>query len=230
MKFAKRYILLDEHRYNALETGTGASNSVSELRHPSIKSIAEEGREMKTILADDSLTDFEKMQKHSQSLIKYLDSFRDALTIPSKQALIGDRTAAEMGNVARETPSQPKVAPDKAEPSIARGKAMPMNRILQSQPYGYKTTAKTLLGKLGKLPDFTWDEKGVVRSSNTILSGQDISRLVRDSVLGSTGDVNKQLTGILTAHSGANKRGGRKQTGEGIRRFRSRLSGKWIGA
>lgn len=78
MKFSKKYVLLDQDSYNRLNDISKNKPATGIFTHPDVKTASEERDEMNSIAADDSLSDFQKLQLHSQSLKKFLDSFKSA--------------------------------------------------------------------------------------------------------------------------------------------------------
>ena len=127
MKFAKKYVLLDQDNYHRLSESneTKLLQTKNIFQHPDVSIALKEQKRMEQIANNDELLDSEKLQQHSQALKKYLESFRDVIKLSKSQAILGDdrkkETMALSDTPQSETPTFLKLVLFLRRHTISRG-------------------------------------------------------------------------------------------------------------
>lgn len=175
MTKAKKYYLVDPVKYEKLVQSQVLSDSKPEVNntftHPNVKAVGELDNEMKKILSDEKLTDFEKVEQYNSKLESYLQNFRSAIETPKREALIGKTSPDnENKNTVINQPDHP----------------LPTHDLIESElaliPESYRKNGKRLLNFLKSSKSFSWDEAGQVKYRDKAIHGSNISKLLNDAV------------------------------------------------
>ena len=208
MKFAKKYVLLDQDNYHRLSESneTKLLQTKNIFQHPDVSIALKEQKRMEQIANNDELLDSEKLQQHSQALKKYLESFRDVIKLSKSQAILGDdrkkETMALSDTPQSETPtflklekeddgdgSQPKsLTTSETSPSSPTAVKRPPStnltvaQIVGGLPNHTRSKARKLLGDVKKIPNLIWTNDGEVIYRGKLTKGSDIKQLIGDAV------------------------------------------------
>ena len=92
MKFAKKYVLIDQDNYQRLTKSNEVETTQTKhlFQHPDVKIAKKQHKRMEQIANDERLSDSEKLLHHSQALKRYLESFKNAIKLSKSQAILGD--------------------------------------------------------------------------------------------------------------------------------------------
>lgn len=236
MKFAKKYFLVDEHKLADMKESTSITTPrlAADLAHPNVQAVAEEKSEIRDILEDKGLTDYEKVERHSQSIVKYLSNLKDALRVSRKQAILGeDPPSSPTGPMRgdKDTGIGKEISDERKNgPRVSR--KLPMTQITNALPWGHRHKGRILLRGLNKAPGFTWDREGTVSYKGNVFKDTNITELTHQYLTDSNpeGRANKLVATLLRDQSigeaGSNKR--QQQKGNGIGRLRTSLRGRWL--
>lgn len=199
MKFARKYILIDQDNYERLansKSNSSENNQDNLFEHPDVKAAKLEHKRMERIADDDTLTDSQKLQQHSQTLKRYLENFKDAVDVSKTQAILGRDTFKNP-----EEGAQSAVNGKDAEPSIGKAavknetevysQATPKQRIsnkltavkiVGKLPTHVRKKGRSLLRDIKKIKSLKWTDDGSVLYHGTPLKGSDINQLVSDAI------------------------------------------------
>ena len=210
MKFAKKYVLIDQDNYHRLtESNEIKSTQPKNLfQHPDVKIAKKEHERMEQIANNDELTDSEKLQHHSQALKRYLESFKDAIKLSKPQAILGDigvkrdfsltddpqttlttslKTETESDTTANESFVEgAKTVTTRPKVSLKPKRQNSTNltvgKIVNSLPGHTRGKAQKLLSEVKKIPSLKWTNDGGVIYRGKSLKGSDIKQLIGDAV------------------------------------------------
>lgn len=175
MSQVKKYFLIDPLKYDSLvanrETLKSSNSSVemeNVFTHPNVKAVNKLDDEMKSILEDSKLTDFEKVEAYNSKLGSYLRNFKQAMSVPSHEALLGKQDKdIETNNDASFSYSKPELS---------------LEQVMGTVPSSYKIKASKLLNFLKENSSFSWDENGQLKYKDDVLLNSDLSKLINDIV------------------------------------------------
>lgn len=245
MKFAKKYFLIDESRMSKIQSQNssvgdgGGANTSAGLIHPNVKAVSDEKEEMNDILGDENLSDYEKVERHSQSIVKYLSNLKDALRVSKSQAILGKDPPPKMAKLLDDSVENKQNGKQREKQKTGTKvlRKMPMTQITNALPWGMRQRGKNLLRELTRSPGFSWDHEGMVRYKGDIFKETNITKLTEESLTKSSPDgrANKLVARLLNGHS-SDKRGAdqqqqrqqQQQKGNGIHGIKAGIRGRWI--
>ena len=110
MSSFKKYLLIDPVKYEELITKAQSTKGNDILVHPNIKAVKEIDNKMSSILNDSTKSDHQKIDEYSSNLDSYLRNFKNALEVPKRDAILGERKVEtedahqvkEMSNISQE--------------------------------------------------------------------------------------------------------------------------------
>lgn len=158
MKFARKRLLINPEQYEKLKTDqTSPPSDPYRIPHPSAKTAKKHYNDVKQTLSSVSYSEFDKTLHHAQELQKYLQSLRDALTIPKSIAYLGNSVKSAPYSEKEESrdltpPSFPSPTPEPnekrgaIEKTPSRGKKRlkkTLNKDIQSPPSSSLTPPST---------------------------------------------------------------------------------------
>lgn len=180
MTSARKVYLVDSIRYKNLIDGSSAEKSHPEVQtpstnsspftHPNVEAVHTLTGEMKEVLNDNELTDFEKVERYNSKLTSYLHNFRAAIVTTPSDALIGP--------VDRETRVL-KMSKSEEVPDLD---AFTDEAIISSVPKTYRKRAEALLNSMSMNTKIAWDQDGVISYGGKPVSGTNIITLLNDMV------------------------------------------------
>ena len=236
MKFSKKYLLIDQAEYDRLRNSQGSSSTRNGLiTHPNVQKVQQEDEKMRDIIEDDFLSDFDKVQLHSQALQRYLDNYKQALRVSKASASLGSDASTQPFPQQRGiiTPSELKEE-DKdndEKDNSSDNKKLSINAILQSVPKYSKEKARTLLESIEESPDVDWTSNGKVKFKGKIIPESNIAQMTNDEVgrarIKSNPRAWRQFQEALK-RANISKHKTEKQTGNGSKKVLKRLQSKWI--
>lgn len=175
MSHIKKYYLIDPLRYDQLRSidkNKSSNSSESLFKHPNLKKAEELNADMKSVLNDTNLTEFEKMEQYSGKLQTFLQNFKSALNTPKLEALLGKRTIGVTSDSAR------VIDEKNEEPSFLSKQ----ESLLSSIPASYQSRAKHLLNFIQTNNKFHFTENGKVKYHDTIIPTSDFTSILHDVV------------------------------------------------
>jgi hypothetical protein len=177
MEHTKKYLLVEPQQYQRLKSLEDQSKSESNLSkdttifsHPNAERVHELNNEMKKVLDNENLTDFDKASRYGEKLQSYLANFRQALTTPKMNALIGQPRD--------QSPNPTASSPENAE---SRNTVL-LDSVLTSIPKSYKTKATNLIDFLKQQKNITWNSDGHIMHNNKPIPHSNIKTLVSDVI------------------------------------------------
>jgi len=204
MKFAKKYVLIDQDSYQRLNQTTLSKDEAEIFEHPDVTVAKKEQMHMQTIADNKELTDTEKLQLHSQALKRYLESFKDAVTFSKEQALTGSKDNASRMKVENALSSSSASKSDIKEEQTVKTpvttkpfsnqtqeieatemKKLTVDKILKTLPNKQRVAGRKLLRDLKKVENLKWLDDGRVIYHGKVIKDSDLSLLVSDTVGGS---------------------------------------------
>lgn len=183
METARKYVLVEPTKYEQLiELERKKSNvppdnftnptelpqkDTSIFAHPNVERVYELDNEMKEILNNQSMTDFDKAMQYGQRLQSYLGNFKTALTTPKNSALIGEKLEENHNAIIE----------NKNSATTSTG-----NEILSAIPKSYQSKAAHLLNFLKTNSNISWTDDGTVKYKNDVLPNSNVVNLVGDLI------------------------------------------------
>lgn len=174
MEFAKKYLLVDPSKYEKLVTLTKETKQQdtppkdpSIFSHPNVERVHELDNEMKEVLDDSSMSDFDKAMKYGEKLHSYLGNFRTALTTPKVEALIGQRPVL----TDKQMTTSPKIE-----------QSMSTDKIISAIPKTYHSKAAHLLNFMKANPNISWGDDGKIMYKDKVIENSNVNTLVGDMI------------------------------------------------
>lgn len=183
MKFAKKYYLVNEQQYKRLSNND--NGHIDLFEHPNERVVKNEYDKMLKINRDTSLSDYDKVLEHSQSLQKYLNNMKEALARTKKEALLGEDK--KFPNDSRKEEEMALSKKDEISPRVkTEGKITPFtaDKILSH----FKTSkarqkASSLLESFQEPSPIGWDDRsGEVILDGIKLANSNITHLLKGAV------------------------------------------------
>lgn len=175
MEFSRKYILVDPIKYEklvAMESKSKQLDSTAKdssiFAHPNVERVYELDNEMKDVLNDSSLSDFDKAMQYGEKLQSYLGNFRTALSKPKTNALIGPiPKPINQQNLNTDTKEDTKLGIDK---------------LITTIPKTYHSKATHLLDFMKTNPNIAWRDDGKIIYKDQVLTESTITTLVGDMI------------------------------------------------
>lgn len=213
-KFVKKYYLIDPKKYDELmKTREGqypASNETASssdhlqeneaFLHPSVKNVKKLDQDMKHILNDDFITDFEKMEQYNQKLSRYLKNFKTALATPTKKMLLQGNSDDSRKQLVNTSQVQEEIQKETLDSGL---KTKNPGAITSTIPKTYKEKADKILKHLNdKGSKLSWDKSGSVYYKGKVIPNSNIESLINDAVRKrkiKSGDAYRTFSKVLKA-------------------------------
>lgn len=177
MESGKKYMLVDPNKYErfmSLEKQSKnqepAKKDTTIFSHPNVERVHELDNEMRTVLNDTSVSDFDKAMQYGEKLQSYLNNYHTALTTPKSEALIGPL---------------PKISErkDQNQPTgEEKERLSTFDRMLSNIPKSYLSKGARLINFLKKNGNITWNEDGKIMYKGKILPNSNIATVVHDLI------------------------------------------------
>lgn len=137
--------------------------------HPNVKMVYELDKDMKSILQDNLLTDYEKVERYNQKLQQYLNNYQRVVKKPTPE---NDRGI----NVKDFDQATAPVTP---EPTLRN---LEVDSVLSSIPKSYQSKAKTLLKFINDSSEVSYNSSGEVFYKGDEIPGVNLTGLVNNLV------------------------------------------------
>ena len=167
----KKYLLIDPEKYDQLLTKVNGYKDNNILVHPNIKAVKEIDNKISSILNDDLKSDQQKVDEYSSKLDSYLRSFRNALEVTKKDAILGQTKHDAVAD------DPPQSVPVQGKSYISDEKSSK-----ESIPPSYRPSASHLTSFLTKNKNFEISDNGELKYKGKRQFHSDYPKLL-DSVV-----------------------------------------------
>lgn len=191
-KIVKKYYLIDPKKYAEMmkprvkdshlhegdqtTTPPNYSSPQDVFLHPSVKRVKQLDQDMKGIMSDDFMSDFEKLEVYNQKLGHYLKNFKSALTIPTKKMLMQGKEVIDQ----IPSPKDNEMAVSMADNNFQTNTH---ENITSSIPKSYRSKANKILNHLKKRGNrLSWVNDGTVYYQGKTIPNSNIQTLISDAV------------------------------------------------
>lgn len=171
MSTFKKYLLVDPEKYKQLLSKTQTPSQSDILTHPNIKTVREIDNKMTQILNNNYKSDQEKIEEYSSNLDSYLRNFKNALEVPKKEAILGEKRS-DTRTLDIQNSTEPENYIEKTF----------FNSIPESIPVSYRPKATHLLSFLTKNKNFEISQNGELKYKGKRSFQSDYNKLL-DSVV-----------------------------------------------
>ena len=172
MSSFKKYLLIDPVKYEELITKAQSTKGNDILVHPNIKAVKEIDNKMSSILNDSTKSDHQKIDEYSSNLDSYLRNFKNALEVPKRDAILGERKVEtedahqvkEMSNISQEPTANEQQENKESIPVSYRPTATHLTTFInRNKNFEVKNSELKYKGKRTFQSDFSQLLDGVVR-------------------------------------------------------------------
>lgn len=170
-------MLVDPNKYERflslekqLKSQEPAKKDTTIFSHPNVERVHELDNEMRVVLNDTSVSDFDKAMQYGEKLQSYLNNYRTALTTPKTDALIGTLSKKT------ETTDGVQSAEEKKETFST------FDKILSNVPKSYLSKGRRLVDFLRNNTNIKLDNDGRIVYKGEILRNSNIVTVVDDLI------------------------------------------------
>lgn len=194
MEHAKKYYLVEPAEYENLVRIADSKKTDKSLQekifiNPFVKKTMNINKDLKEIINDNQLTDYDKAEIYNREMDNYMKNFKQSLTTSTKQALLGDTTKQDL------------IHPPVQNSPSSQVTSNNLDLIIKDIPPSYRPQAERVLKFLSSNPSFEWADNDRLLHRGKEIEGSP-SQLIGDIVrqrrpVSSMSDLN-QFSEILT--------------------------------